>query len=326
VTTRSIAFFASARSGLGHLQRIGIIAGALRDRGFAGEVSLFCNADASGLSKRALRRFNRVVVTDRDSMAAAARATGPTLAVSDMMVVPGLAGVGQRKALILRETPPDRIGKLALDAHETWDRIIVPNPPDHWMPRLCPGFSNAATAVGWITRQAPCRDISGKRGGVLLATGGGGTAETRAQLYPVLGRIICAAQRRVGFRVRQALGPRAAGDALPEADEIVDPGAHLDRLFQTAGVVISTAGYNSVLELACTDTPTLLVAIPRSFDDQQARVRRWGPVLGHGLMPGREAEAAEWLADQVTRPKRRAPVDLGPDGAVQAAEILAGMA
>ena len=96
----------------------------------------------------------------------------------------------------------------------------------------------------------------------------------------------------------------------------------MNDVFRRADLVISTAGYNSVLELARTDTPTLLVAIPRSLDDQLARVRHWGPLLGHGLEPGCEQEAADWLADQIARLRRRAPFDLGSGGADRAATAL----
>ncbi|WP_221931626.1 glycosyltransferase [Palleronia caenipelagi] len=180
--------------------------------------------------------------------------------------------------------------------------------------------------VGWIARRNCPRQRNDERIGVLLATGGGGTAETRASLYPMLSQILRLARGRTRFLVHQAVGPRARGEVLDEADALLDPGSRLDLLFRRADVVISTAGYNSVLELAGTDTPTLLVAIPRSYDDQQARVRQWGPRLGHGVEPGEEQAAANWLAEHVARPKRRSPVDLGPDGSVAAAKILCRLA
>jgi len=88
-------------------------------------------------------------------------------------------------------------------------------------------------------------------------------------------------------------------------------------MFQTADAVISTAGYNSVLELATTDTPTLLLPIPRSIDDQEARVRLWSARLGPP--PG---DPVAWLADTLATRRRRAPVDLGPSGEDAAASAI----
>lgn len=320
-----IGFLASARSGLGHVQRIANIAAALRRQGFAGRVSLLCNADVRGVPEAGLRALDRIARLDRKEMATAARDMGITLAVSDMMLVPGLAEVGRRRALILRETPDDRIGAFALE-DRAWDQVLVPNPRAHWMPDLSQGFAHAAEAVGWIGRRTGPRAKDDTPAGIVLATGGGGTPQTRDTLYPVLSGVLRSARARTPLRVRQALGPRAAGEALPGVDEVFDPGSRLDDVFRRADIVISTAGYNSVLELAGTDTPTLLAAIPRSYDDQQARVRQWGPLLGHGLEPGAEDAAAAWLADRARFPRRRAPVDLGPDGAEVAARTLAGLA
>jgi hypothetical protein len=320
-----IGFFASARSGLGHVQRIGNIAAALRQRGFGGRLSLFCNADVQVLPQSRVQALDGVVVLDREAMTAAAQHMGVTLAVSDMMVVPGLAEVGAQRVLILRETPVDRIGAFR-QGLAAWDHVLVPNPAEHWLPDLPPGFAEAVVPVGWIVRQTGMRGPRDGAAGIVLATGGGGTPETRGRLYPVLSRILHRVRMQVPMIVRQALGPRAAGQALPDVDEVFDPGNGLNDIFRRADIVISTAGYNSVLELAGTDTPTLLAAIPRSYDDQQARVRRWGPLLGHGLEPDGENAAADWLVDQIRVSRRRAPVDLGTDGAQVAADILARLA
>ncbi len=66
--------------------------------------------------------------------------------------------------------------------------------------------------------------------------------------------------------------------------------------FTAADAVISSAGYNSVLELASVAKPAMLIAISRSIDDQQARAKLWGPRLGH-CFDGNIEGAAQWLAD-----------------------------
>ena len=88
-------------------------------------------------------------------------------------------------------------------------------------------------------------------------------------------------------------------------------------MFREACAVISTAGYNSVLELATTDTPTLLLPIPRSIDDQDARVRLWSPRLGPP-----SGDPVPWLAETLATRRRRPPVDLGPSGEDAAAAAI----
>ena len=95
----------------------------------------------------------------------------------------------------------------------------------------------------------------------------------------------------------------------------------MNRHFGAADVVISTAGYNSVLELASLDVPTLLVPIPRSIDDQVARVHLWAPRVGAGHLVGIE-ESGAWLAHAITARRRRDPCDLGPSGEDEAARLI----
>ena len=250
-----------------------------------------------------------------------------TLAVADTMTVPDIGAYREQGVLILRETPSDRLDRFRRDDFRAWDCVIIPNTAQHWMPSLASDFGRRVEAAGWILRPTGSRRPGDTSMGIVLATGGGGTAETRAGIYPLLSAILAKAQARSSssFRMRQALGPRAGGAALQGVSDVFDPGPDLNSVFRRADLVISTAGYNSVLELASTDTPAMILPIPRSLDDQAARVRLWGPRLGFGLLPDRIDAAAEWLADQVDRPRRRPPVDLGPDGAARAAEILLEM-
>jgi predicted glycosyltransferase len=159
---------------------------------------------------------------------------------------------------------------------------------------------------------------------VLVATGGGGTTETAQRLYQTIDAVIAAVrQKGAPFEVVQAIGPRARHfGRLAQADRTLDPGGALNELFCDADVVISTAGYNSVLELATTDTPTLLVPIPRSIDDQERRARAWAKHLGMWLDPTSPGASAAWLGQAVVAPRRRPPVDLGPSGEDRAARAI----
>lgn len=319
-----VAFLATSRSGLGHLRRIANIAGHLARSGRAPRLTLITNAEPAGLGAGDMACFSRLEVCETARMSTVLSESSVSLAVADTMALPGIGRFGGRTALILRETPQDRLERFRRDDGRAWDCVIVPNAVDHWMPALGPGFARRVEAAGWILRPTGARGPGEPGAGIVLATGGGGTADTRAQLYPMLARLLAGAKARsrTGFPVRQALGPRSGGQAVPGVDAVFDPGGDLNRLFRRADLVISTAGYNSVLELASTDTPALILPIPRSLDDQAARVRTWGARLGFGLVPGRMDAAVEWLADHADRPRRRPPVDLGPDGARRAAGIL----
>lgn len=303
------------------------IARALRVRAPGVRPVLVSNAAPEGLGCEDLAVFAETLICDRSAMAARVARAGCGLAVLDTLQLPGIAALPMPTALILRQTPDHRLSDFGRDDGRPWDRVIVPNPAGHWMPQAGPEFARRVDAAGWILRPTGARGASEASSGIVVATGGGGTPQTRALLFPLLDAVIAEARAHVGHRfvVRQAIGPRAAGARLVGVDEVFDPGGDLNTVFRAADLVISTAGYNSVLELASTDTPALLATIPRSLDDQAERVRLWGPKLGFGLEPGREDEAARWLADRIAAPGRRTPVDLGQDGAARAADLLLEM-
>lgn len=317
-----LALLGTGKSGLGHLRRLATIAGHLRGAG--ARCDLITNAAPEGLSDQDRAAFAGVTLCPRPQMAGALAAERYDLAVLDTLQLPGIGAYPGPAALILRETPPDRLPGFARDDGRPWDLVILPNPPEAWRPALPGGFARRIEAAGWVHRAAGARRPDEPSAGIVVATGGGGTAETRASLYPLLDHVIARARQLAGrrFVIRQALGPRAQGAHLQQADEVFEPGAALNEIFRRADLVISTAGYNSVLELAGTETPALLVAIPRSLDDQAARVRLWGGRLGLGLDPGAPERAAEWLAAQISAPHRRALVPLGPDGGARAAQLI----
>lgn len=324
---KKIAFLATSRSGLGHLRRVCNIAGRLKHDQPALHISLISNASPKGLSGQDASAFDTVIYSERDVMASELVRHSIDLAVADTIVIPNMGQYQKAAALILRETPQNNIARFHRDDGKPWDLVILPNPQDHWMPNFPAGFAKRVEAAGWILRATGIRHPADISAGIVVATGGGGTLATRAELYPVLEDLIARARELANsaFLIRQALGPRSGQAALAQADETFDPGGDLNAVFRQADLVLSTAGYNSVLELASTDTPTLLVSIPRSLDDQLARVRLWGPKLGWGLELEKIHAAAEWLADQIDKPRRRMPVELGLDGALGASKAIADL-
>ena len=318
---RPIIFFATSRSGLGHLRRCATIARALRRMAPDRTLSLVTNAPPTGLEPLDLQAFHGIHLADRAQMADHLP-IGAT-AVLDTMNLPDLEPRAAARALILRETPDDQLNRFA-PQEKPFDIALIANPADHWLPPLPTRTTRRITPVGWIYRPTGTTPVPpSPNPRLLIATGGGGTLETATQLHETIGEILSLLRAAcpVHFRAEQAIGPRAAGfGTVPGIDATLDPGGSLNLMFREADAVISTAGYNSVLELATTDTPTLLLPIPRSIDDQDARVRLWSSRLGHAPEP--KAEAARWLARILATRSRRSPVDLGPSGESRAAEAI----
>jgi predicted glycosyltransferase len=292
-----ICFLATSKSGLGHLRRTATIARRIRE-----------------------------IVPDRRLHLVSMGLPCAEQVVLDTITVPGIEQVAARLALVLREASDAQLHRFRLAHGRPWDVVIVANPQDHWMPADGSLTARAITPVGWIYRPAGVRQQAGaKMPTVLVATGGGGTAETARKLYAEIDALLLRVRQRSAppFEVVQAIGPRAlAFGRLAGADRIIDPGARLNVHFRDADIVISTAGYNSVLELATTDTPTLLVPILRSIDDQAARARLWAPKVGCWHDTVAPDLSANWLAQEIARRRRRPPVDLGTSGEDRAAMAI----
>ncbi|MFN5997770.1 MAG: glycosyltransferase [Paracoccaceae bacterium] len=320
-----ICFLATSKSGLGHLRRSATIASRLSALAPGRRLHLISNARPEGLQDHELRTFETVQVVERDRMAEAAARTGAGVLVLDTMTVPGIEQLGLPLALVLRETPDDQLHRFCLAGRRPWDLVVIANPEDHWMPNPAALAARSVVPAGWIYRPTGRRrGTGGTLLTVLVATGGGGTAETARALYAEIDVALSRARCQcAAIDVVQAIGPRAQGfGQLAEADRKVDPGGALNDLFREADIVISTAGYNSVLELATTDTPTLLVPIPRSIDDQTARAMSWAKRLGTWLDPASPDSAITWLTQEVATRRRRPPVDLGPSGEDRAARAI----
>jgi hypothetical protein len=292
------------------------------------KLHLISNAQPDGLQDHEIQVFDTVQVLERDRMNEGVVKTAAGLLVLDTMTVLGIDQLGLPLVLVLRETPDDQLHRFRLAGGRPWDLVVIANPEDHWMPSPAKLAARAIVPAGWIYRPTgPRKGSSTAAPTVLVATGGGGTADTTEGLYAAIDAVLSLA-RTCGpaFEVVQAIGPRARDfGQLGQADRSLDPGGALNELFREADIVISTAGYNSVLELATTDTPTLLVPIPRSIDDQTRRARSWGRTLGAWLDPASPGEAASWLAQEVFARRRRPPVDLGASGEESAARAILGL-
>jgi predicted glycosyltransferase len=325
LSSSGICFLATSKSGLGHLRRSATIATRLRALAPERQLHLISNAHHDGAVGHDIKSFDSVQILEKDRMAEGAVRTKAGVLVLDTLAVPGLDQLGLPLALVLRETPDDKLDRFRLARGKPWDLVVIANPEDYWMPNPAHLSARSLVAAGWIYRPTGRRRGTGAgRPTVLVATGGGGTAETARTLYAAIdAALLLARQRGAEIDVVQAIGPRALGfGRLAEADCKIDPGAALNELFREADIVISTAGYNSVLELATTDTPTLLVPIPRSIDDQTARARTWATRLGMWLDPAAPEVAVDWLAQEAIARRRRPPVDLGPSGEERAAKAI----
>lgn len=325
----TIWFLATSKSGLGHLRRISNIAVHMAEDDTRPALGLMTNAEVSGLEDRDRAAYSHMKVAGRTEMAERLKAEAITGVVVDTAVVPGIEQQEKPLVLILREMPKDRVEGFRLPGGRPWDLVIVPNPADHWMPDAGSGFAREVAAVGWIYRPSVVLPrpsaISPK---LLIATGGGGKADAAARLRKQIDDVIAALRSRIStpFTVEQALAARAPSQArLDGADRVFDPGGALNDCFGVSDIVVSTAGYNSVLELAMTDTPTMLVPISRSIDDQVARAKLWGPRLGCYLDAAAPDTALDWLTYQIETPLRRPVWNLGPSGGAEAARRILGL-
>ncbi len=324
-----VTFCVTARSGLGHLRRVTNIASAVHQLRSDVRISLLINAAPTCLSALELQMFDRIEIVRRCDMArvAAKRTNGPI--VVDTAVVPDLALLPRPLGLILRETVSDRLSEFRLKGGRQWDCVIIPSPRGDWTIEPSAVQTKFVRNVGWIYRSAGpgvasnVLNISPETQTVLIATGGGGAAGRATNLASEIDEIIAELRDRLDdpVKVIQALGPRSK-TTLTMIDEVQDVGSHLNQAFAEANLVFTTAGYNSILELACTDTPALMFPVARTYDDQLARAKRWERRLGCLHHTGGVAASAAWAADTLTRQLARTPSRIGESGCAASAQII----
>lgn len=328
-----VAFAATGKSGLGHLRRITNIATSLHKINPYKSLGLFTNAAVSGISPDEVSIYKDCVATEKSAIASRIDRSGARLTVVDTAILPGLESISSRLCLILRETMQHRLADFRMPGRP-WDLVIVPNPESHWMPSASDINATRVEAVGWIYRETtskgsvkPTQKRSVRR--ILLASGGGGNQETAHFLTRETDAILHQLRQRTSFPVEitQALGPRLPDEARSAfADRTIDPGSSLNEIFADYDLVVSTAGYNSVLELATLDVPVVLLPITRTMDDQIARARGWAPYIGFAHEEGEAQSTAYWMLEQLTHRRRRTAVSLDPLGAARAASLIMQLA
>jgi predicted glycosyltransferase len=331
--TEAVTFCATGRTGLGHLRRVTNIARALDESSPGLGFRLLTNAALGGLTAEEADLYQDVVILERCHMVDRMRAESGGPVVVDTAVLPGLNELDRPLCLILRQTVADKVGHFALDRGRPWDLVILPNPEGHWRPDSSVLPARSVAAVGWIYRHSELsdprnverRERRSASARVLIATGGGGTEDGAAMLGRDLAALLHALREAVRdpFEIVQCLGPSAPATARVDGvDRVVQPGGRLNDWFGQADLIVSTVGYNSVLEIATTDVPTLLIPISRTFDDQSARAETWARCLGYAHHWGDIERSAAWMASMLIQGRRRPTVDLGVSGAGRAARLV----
>ena len=328
-TTPMIKFCATGKSGLGHLRRVTNVARAIRAARSEARLVLITNAPVAGLSADDCGLFSHIHEAPRERMASllASLPRGPV--VVDTAVLPGLEALSDPLILILRETVEAKLAEFRLGKGRLWDLAVVPSPQEHWQPdRALVGVRHVVYA-GWICRtiasQGPVLpEAHDNRPRLLVATGGGGTKDTAVRLRDEIDAVLGHLRSHLpDALILQAAGPRLPAEGrLTQAHDIVDVGSRLNEAFAEADAVVSTVGYNSVLELAALQTPALLVPISRTFDDQEQRAILWGAKLGLAHEAGASERSAQWLSRVLEDRARRMPVDLGAGAAEVAGHAI----
>jgi predicted glycosyltransferase len=329
-----VAFAATGKTGLGHLRRITNVAAALHKINPYRSIGLFTNAEISAISDDEGKIYKDCISLEKGAIAQAIIHWGANVAVVDTAIIPGIEQLHAPLCLILRETVQPRLADFRLPGRK-WDLVIVPNPDSHWLPDADEVGARAVRAVGWIFRETAVKkpqcggtqDNAVRR--ILLASGGGGSPETASRLRGEADAVLLRVKQDAKFPVEitQAAGPRMPDEARSGvADYHVTPGASLNEIFADYDMVISTAGYNSVLELAALDVPVVLLPIARSMDDQVARAQAWSQHIGWAHEEGEAHATADWVVDQLLHRRRRHSVILDPLGASRAAGLIMQLA
>ena len=181
--------------------------------------------------------------------------------------------------------------------------------------------------VGWIFRRHQqnydAQSYNSLRPSILISCAGGGKG-TASSVLPQINECISQFRQcyKLNFLVRQVIGPRSNNQVISTVDECIKACPTLHLQFSSADLVITTAGYNSTLELANTSVPVLFTPVKRTFDDQFARARRWAPSMGKLFLPQHKDSLQQWIRTILLNRYKRSPVELGPSGAGRCAQLI----
>jgi hypothetical protein len=311
---------ATGRSGVGHLRRLSHVAAALRRTG-SSHITLVTNASALDLAWFQDAPFDTIAHAERDAIARRLVAAEPEIVIVDTAVIPDIERVDARRVLLLRACRD--VARFSTPV--PWNDVLIPHPPYEWHPSISDSFAETVTWVGWVhghPRRLVRDHPAGRDRRVIVAFGGGGAMSRddsmRARVWSVIEQLRSIA----GVKVSLLVGPRS-GEAGPEAVDDRLPAQDDPRsVYAAADLVVSTAGYNSVLELAGIDTPILFAPAARTHDDQDARARSWATSLGHGLDD--VDSAVRWGRRVLESGARRDPVDLPVCGSGRIASVVLG--
>ncbi len=331
MTSVDVTFCVTSKSGLGHLARIHHIAHAMRDDADFGTLSLLTNAefpsDVFHGHQKGMNVFNEVRISEKSHFTSTLAELQAHIVVIDTAVVPEVDQITVPKVLVMRETRKEKLPLFAPTSGKGWDLIIVPNPPDHWSPdrQLLPAHS--IRHVGWIYDDSAVKPECSKgdvQRRILLCAGGGGNSEWlewETRLQQLISNVSIELECRL--HVTQLLGPRASASARFDwCDEAISSIAGLASHMEHYDLIITAAGYNTVLELARCTSPALLIALNRTFDDQYSRAEQWAAKLGHLFDPEDIPRATAWCAEVLDGRGRRNRVQLGASGAASAAALV----
>jgi hypothetical protein len=330
---KTVGFCVACRIALGKLRRVTNIASAVR-AGSNFRLVLLANSGPKGvlqsLNPEELALFDHIEDAQPSEMAGRLKSLHVDAAVVDTMRVPDLHQVDALLYLVLREALSEELPKFRLQSERPWDVIILPHPEGHWTPDPGVIAARRIESVGWIYRrpQLSSRENVGSQPAattVLITTGGGSGEDRGNDIRSDIEYLIQSLRKNLQRPVKfvEVMGPRDwKHHSVESVDEILTPGPELHNLFSNADLVISAAGYNTVLELACTDVPVLLVPVPRYTDDQEKRAQLWGDKLGMHYDSSQKERSVQWMTGILSNRSRRAVIDIGPSGAIRAAEVI----
>ena len=335
-TNPHIVLCASCRIALGKLRRTTNIASALKRRDPTAVLTLMADSGKEGvagaLAADELPLFDSILSVPSAGMAQTLKTLGVDVVVVDTMNVRNLHEVNASLCLVLREVIENEQRKFRLGNERSWDLVILPNPAGRWTPSGEIIGARNIHAVGWIYRvpeQGGQPDRRKDTPTVLITTGGGSGEDRGNDIHAGIQELLFRLRQKskTPLKLLQVVGPRDRDRKQFEGvDEMIEPGPELHHLFPAVDLVISAAGYNSVLELAATDVPVLFTPVPRYSDDQEKRAQRWGEELGMCYTPDQLQQCVDWMTHVLESRSRRPIVDLGPSGADTAAQLILQLA